>query len=99
MADLIDRVALMKTLYNDCRCMNSHFLRAVRLAPTIKRKRGLWIEDRTEIICSACMWVYDSELMLMSHNGRDKMGEAFSYCPHCGARMDMSCMEGGDDEG
>lgn len=22
-----------------------------------------------------------------------------NFCPHCGARMDMSCMEGGDDEG
>lgn len=21
------------------------------------------------------------------------------FCPNCGARMDMSCMEGGDDEG
>ena len=21
------------------------------------------------------------------------------FCPHCGARMDMSCTEGGDDEG
>lgn len=37
MADLIDRGELLKTLYEDCKCMNSHFLAAVNLAPAVNR--------------------------------------------------------------
>ena len=37
MAYLIDRGELLKTLYEDCKCMNSHFLAAVRHAPAVSR--------------------------------------------------------------
>lgn len=59
-------------------------------------RHAYWIELETELQCSACKWKYNDELPFMSFH---TMSEAFAYCPHCGARMDMSCMEGGDDEG
>lgn len=37
MDDLIYRGKLLKSLYEDCKCMNSHFLAAVRLAPAVTR--------------------------------------------------------------
>lgn len=64
--------------------------------PTIspKVRRGRWIEDNTDMICSVCKWEYSDELPFMSNNGLDSMTEAFAHCPHCGAKMD-----GGADNG
>ncbi len=53
-------------------------------------RHGRWIENRTDLICSACRWEYSDELRFMSHHGLDAVEEAFAYCPHCGARMDAT---------
>lgn len=48
-------------------------------------RHGRWIKQENGLnLCSAC------GVTKVSH---------LPFCGHCGARMDMSCMEGGDDEG
>ena len=47
-------------------------------------KRGEWIEDRTEIVCSKCHARFSDEIIFMNRNME---GEALKYCPNCGAKM------------
>lgn len=76
--------------------MLEFFIELIDKQPTIEPevRHGRWIENRTDLICSACRWEYSDELRFMSHHGLDAVEEAFSYCPHCGAKMD-----GGADNG
>lgn len=65
MDDLIDRGELLKTLYEDCRCMNSRFLAAVRLAPAVTR----WIlcsdrlpdRDTLAVFVSFEPWIFPDQ--------------------------------------
>jgi hypothetical protein len=51
--------------------------------PTIEpeRKKGKWIDSRTDIVCSICSSVFDGEIVYMCKGGRLK------YCPNCGTEM------------
>lgn len=61
MEEWISRNELLKTLYQDCHCMNTRFLRAVRLAPTI----NCWTqcsEQLPEIDTEVLVTLYKPEL-------------------------------------
>lgn len=61
MEEWISRGELLKTLYQDCKCMNGHFLAAVRLAPTI----NCWTqcsEQLPEINAEVLVTLYRPEL-------------------------------------
>jgi DNA-directed RNA polymerase subunit RPC12/RpoP len=49
-------------------------------------KRGEWIEDRTEIVCSKCHARFSDEIIFMNRNMEN---EALKYCPNCGAKMEV----------
>ena len=49
-------------------------------------KRGEWIEERTEIVCSKCHARFSDEIIFMNQNME---GEALKYCPNCGAKMEV----------
>lgn len=57
-------------------------LEAVEAEP----KRGRWIEDHTNIICSVCATEYSDEIV---HMNRNCECEDLYYCPNCGAKMDL----------
>ena len=67
--------------------------KSIKNAPTIDAepvKRGRWIDDRTEIVCSSCEARYSDEVVFMN---RDCKHDDLKYCPSCGAKMDL--VEGG----
>lgn len=96
--DLIDREALLKSLYEDCHCMNSRFLDCVRFAPRVNPiKRGFW-KAQTESDISGfdptLTGGYDPvALYICSVCGEDNIldenGDRFlpPYCPFCGAYL------------
>lgn len=49
-------------------------------------KRGEWIENRTEIVCSKCHARFSDEIIFMNRNMEN---EALKYCPNCGAKMEV----------
>lgn len=49
-------------------------------------KRGEWIEDRTEIVCSKCHARFSDEIIFMNRNMENK---ALKYCPNCGTKMEV----------
>lgn len=92
---LIDEHALrMYCEKRHCGSVPLEYIKQLRPVFAEPVKHGRWIENRTDLICSACRWEYSDELRFMSHHGLDAVEEAFAYCPYCGARMD-----GGADNG
>lgn len=104
MPELIDRYALLTKIYDNppekARMDHAEWYRkCIYEAPTIKPevRHGRWLSfegwfNKSIVKCSIC----GNTLNMDGVNaGR---GDA-NFCPNCGARMDMSCMEGGDDEG
>lgn len=79
MYDCIDRGELLKTLYEDCKCMNSHFLAVVRSAPSINR----WIpigdalpEAFIYVICAG-----EEGMAILRHNGEVWVDDAGCIYP------------------
>ena len=47
------------------------------VAPVKHGKRGKWLKNRNERMCSICKFIY--------YNSNDD----FTFCPNCGTRMDV----------
>ena len=96
MADLIERekvVEILRIIGHGRPISGKRAISLICDMPTAeqsKQRHGRWIENRTDLICSACKWSYSDELPFMSNHGLDTIDEAFAYCPHCGSRMDAA---------
>ena len=57
----------------------------VDAAPVV---HGVWKDDRTDIMCTACNERFSDEIVFASLRHCD--GEMWmKYCPYCGAKMDL----------
>lgn len=68
---------------DDCYYCNIYQIKEIiRNMPTVDAERhGKWVIDRGEMVmhCDSCGWVYEYY---------DGLEEEWTYCPHCGAKMD-----------
>lgn len=81
MADLIDREALLKKLYEDCRCMNTHFLNAVRFAPSVEPDADTYYSAGIKV----CPFCEDGGRMSMIETAN---GQHYVQCDKCGANRE-----------
>ena len=93
MSDLIDRQAVIEALWKPQIKPDAEIFHALRAAqqslveqlPSVqpKRKTGKWIDAQIEglnvQVCNQCKTFYPLAYMAVGH----------SYCPHCGAKMEV----------
>jgi len=90
MARLIDADALKRDIKNRCVLSpldapkplaygDTDLIEIIDATPTAEPKHGRWIKHNHYVECSLCHSRWNSD-----YNDT----YAFSYCPHCGARMD-----------
>lgn len=60
-------------------------------APTVKPKRGRWVEKNHILVCSECDAVAMQRMYYnLTHNTTSISMVKTTYCPNCGARMEGS---------
>jgi uncharacterized Zn-finger protein len=71
--------------------LSKELMKAINHAPTVDAApvvHGVWKDDRTDIMCTACNERFSDEIVFASLRHWD--GEMWmKYCPYCGAKMDL----------
>lgn len=79
---VIDSIQFMEV---PCDSRVTEIINALPAADAKPVRRGKWIFEHGDMMCSACEYTYSDEMLLM---GREFDDAGFDFCPHCGAEMD-----------